>query len=143
MINPSVLRAAFVTALQGVSPLVALLGGEAANIEEYTDEVRGDLATRITQLDPPKLLVCCSGIGLTGRQTTMFAPRFELVLRPTSDPFEIFAVIVDNLLNRSIHPSYHQMDPPPQMERRFIAISDTSQIDYWAILTGFSGKGLN
>ncbi len=142
MTSPSVLRAAFVTALQGVAPLVALLGADAANIQEHSDETRGDIATTIYQLQPPKLLVCYAGTGLTGRQTTLWFPRFELVLRPTSDPLDIYAEIVNGLLNSSIHANYHQMEPPI-MERRFIAISDTAQLDYWAILTGFSSKGTN
>ena len=141
MISPSVLRAAFTQALKDDFELLALLGNSQDNIEEYTQETRGDLASTIADLEPPKLLVCYAGTGLTGRQTTLWFPRFELVIRPKdSDPLDIFALIVNNHLKETIHSKYHQMEPP-MMDRRFIAISDTSQLDSWSITTGFSEKG--
>ncbi len=142
MTNPAELRASFVTALQGVTALVSALGDEASNIREYTNESRGDIATFISQLKLPTLLVCYAGTGLTGRQTTLWFHRFELVIRNVDDPLAAYVAIVNGLLDANINSNYHQMEPP-QMERRFIAIGDTSQIDYWAILTGFSGKGTN
>jgi hypothetical protein len=142
MISPATLRADFTAALQGLTSLVALLGDDSANIKEYTQEARGDIATKIAQFTTPTLLVCYAGTGLTGRQTTLWFHRFELVLRNVDDPLAAYAAIVNGLLNSNINSGYHQMEPP-LMDRHFIAISDTAQIDYWAITTGFSSKGTN
>jgi hypothetical protein len=150
MISPDTIRANFVEALRSISSLVALLGNDADNIEEYVEEENGDLFATIRKLEPPKLLVAHQGTGLSGGQMSVWRHDFALILRPSSSAGAIFAEIVNGIpsgsslpmLNHPVHAKYHQMAVPTSL-RRSIPVTEATSFDYWEILTNFTSKGFD
>lgn len=150
MIDPATLRAEQVTALRQIPALVALLGGNTANIVDYEEEENGDLFNTIFALDPPKLLVVYQGTNPSGGSRSMWQHNFSWIIRVSTSPTAVFAAIVNGvrtggsglaLLYETINPAYQPMSIPV-MRRALIPISDRASKDYWEISISFTSKGI-
>jgi hypothetical protein len=142
--SPDILRSNLVAKLRDIPSLVALLGGNAANIVEFIEETEGDSFGTITKLKPPKLLVMYTGT-LPRTQMEYWQHNFSLITRVSGSPSAVFQQIVDGIpaggsglrmLYEPIHFAVHPMEIP-SMQRRVIPVSEQSSFDYWEILTSF------
>lgn len=150
MIDPATLRAAQVTALREIPGVVALLGGNTANIVDYVEQDNGDLFNTIWGLSPPKLLVVYQGSAPSGGSRSMWQHSFSWVMRVSTSPTALFAAIVNGVrtggnglpfVHDSINNAYHPMTIPT-MRRSVIPVSDTASKDYWEILTSYTSRGV-
>jgi hypothetical protein len=148
MTDADEIRAAFVVHLRSISSLVSLLGGDAANIQEYVDEVEGDSFGRIANLRPPKLLVMSDGTETQGSPRALWAHKFLVVIRTIVSHNKIMRQLVDGIPSTGngqpmfyteVVPGVHSMQEPV-LGRRVTPVSETSSFDYWAISTAFLEK---
>jgi hypothetical protein len=142
--NPDILRANLVTKLRDIPSLVALLGGDPANIVEFIEQAEGDSFGTIAKLSPPKLLVMYTG-SVPRTQMEYRQHNFSLIPRVSGSPVAIYEQIEDGIpvsgtglkmLYEPIHFAVHPMEVT-SMQRRVIPVSEQSSFDYWEILTSF------
>lgn len=139
MINPKTLRSSLVAALRALPDVVTLVDHQD-NIVEYKE--RGDYFSFIANLKSPCVAVAYMGTTPAGRREALYSHSFALTLRTRSgDPCDLFQAIVNGLENTEIDPLYHQMEMPT-LQRRSIAIGDTTSVDYFELTTRFISKGV-
>ena len=150
MIDPSILRAAFVEYLRKIDSLVALFNGDTANILEYVEEENGDLLNTIFGLTSPEMIVVYQGTNPTGGGRSMWQHNFSFVFRVPTSPTAILAAIVSGTVTGGsglpfvfdqIHPAYEPM-ALPTMRRAVIPVSAQASKDYWEITTSLNSRGI-
>lgn len=145
----SELRGALVDQMRGIPQLISLLADNPANIEEYVESSRGDLAAEIRKLAPPRLLVYLSGIVPSGKFPARFVVSFGVAIR-ADNATGVFAAMLSGvseasgtdgqpLLVSTVHPAFDPMDIP-SLERRSIAVDETRAFDFFEAVISFRDK---
>lgn len=149
MIDPGVLRNAFVAELHEISELMSMLGA-GGQVSEYIEEENGDLYSTIRALQPNSILVFIQEIGIASYPGLWHVKLGAACRLENISPFSVFAAIVNGkaapgglaLHYREINPAYHPMKlGPDAFARHSIAVNETSDFDFWQMNITFTSKG--
>jgi hypothetical protein len=135
--------------MQGIEPLVELLGDDADAIQEYTDAKQGDLFSVLTRARN-KLLVYITGLQPVSFPNLFRAEVVVAVRIASLDPGVLFQTMFASPSTASgadglpfyaseIHPDWEPMDLP-SMVRKSIPVTEESDLDFWEIRFAFRSK---
>ena len=158
MINPKVLGAEFVAALQSLPNLVEALGGDGTRIQYYSENTtlfgvptQNNIRLAILSMPPGSIIVAWQGTR-TGRLGTLLMPvhDFSLYLRapeiPTVGYEDLFNWIVNDvpqgssvkMLHTNIDPNCEPMDffLPTARRNTVVVGADGSTFEYFECAVG-------